>query len=628
MEKHMNHSFNNIDRVLELITQTVVGEFNRTELLGKILDAVLGIFDAEVCTIFLRNEKDPNIVECVAGKGYGIILAANKRGYNLRNEELGLEKRSFTGHIASTGKEYNIKNRKHMEELVQNGLPLAKKHNDEIWGKEKDEMRNIMALPLKIRGDVIGVIKVENKKGDEDFSDVDFSTLKTIRAVLSLAIENAKLYSIYEKQQKSLIDDLANVVTSVVGNFDKKTLLNKILKRMMETFYADVCSIYLVDDKNKNLLTCVAGKGFADTIVGEFYNIVDDAESLTVTVYQNREPVKVDSPEQLNELKQKKNWKGKLDHKQWSDDRVFRNLLAIPLVINNECLGLIKLENKDQSKSEYFTDEDMNHFLIVANIIALAIKNYSLQDDNSRQLKTISAKATHRLHNQVLRYDFVEAMMQRNLSQQNNTDEIKINKDIFLGYIQKLKDTTKNIKNTIADIGKYAKPIELSLEEVDINDYITDFIKLIKEEQETVIDNKVEILEELENGLSKVFIDKDKIFDVIHEFIKNSLKSFEREKTENPKKYLTVRPRILISTKKDHFKNNINSVKISITDNGPGLPKDINIFEPFISSELHGTGLGLSINKEIIEKHEGVILINNNENTTFEIFLPINDNNH
>ena len=57
-------------------------------------------------------------------------------------------------------------------------------------------------------------------------------------------------------------------------------------------------------------------------------------------------------------------------------------------------------------------------------------------------------------------------------------------------------------------------------------------------------------------------------------------------------------------------------VKITIKDNGRGMPEDhiSNIFDPFITTKEigKGTGLGLSISQAIIEKHKGKLTVESN----------------
>ena len=71
-----------------------------------------------------------------------------------------------------------------------------------------------------------------------------------------------------------------------------------------------------------------------------------------------------------------------------------------------------------------------------------------------------------------------------------------------------------------------------------------------------------------------------------------------------------------------------DAIRISISDNGPGIPESIRskIFEPFFTTKAvgQGTGLGLSIVYSIIESHKGQINVFSNpgEGTTFQIDLP------
>ena len=70
-------------------------------------------------------------------------------------------------------------------------------------------------------------------------------------------------------------------------------------------------------------------------------------------------------------------------------------------------------------------------------------------------------------------------------------------------------------------------------------------------------------------------------------------------------------------------------VKISVKDNGPGIPEDIKdkIFQPFFTTKAtgEGTGLGLSLSYDIITKgHGGTIEVKSEKGmgTDFLIILP------
>jgi len=67
-------------------------------------------------------------------------------------------------------------------------------------------------------------------------------------------------------------------------------------------------------------------------------------------------------------------------------------------------------------------------------------------------------------------------------------------------------------------------------------------------------------------------------------------------------------------------------VWVSITDEGPGIPKHLvdKIKEPFFTTKKNGTGLGLMITNQILEKHEGDMTVYENQpsGSVFRVMLP------
>jgi CheY-like chemotaxis protein/anti-sigma regulatory factor (Ser/Thr protein kinase) len=71
------------------------------------------------------------------------------------------------------------------------------------------------------------------------------------------------------------------------------------------------------------------------------------------------------------------------------------------------------------------------------------------------------------------------------------------------------------------------------------------------------------------------------------------------------------------------------TITIRISDNGPGIPQDIqeSIFDLFFTSKgpSKGSGIGLHFTKEVIAKHGGTITVESqvDEGTVFEIRIPV-----
>jgi len=81
------------------------------------------------------------------------------------------------------------------------------------------------------------------------------------------------------------------------------------------------------------------------------------------------------------------------------------------------------------------------------------------------------------------------------------------------------------------------------------------------------------------------------------------------------------------SIKVQVYKLDDNWLNIEFTDNGPGIPKEIQnkIFNLYFTTKPDGTGIGLSIVQRIIDQHNGSIHLESTEGkgSKFIISLPI-----
>jgi signal transduction histidine kinase len=78
----------------------------------------------------------------------------------------------------------------------------------------------------------------------------------------------------------------------------------------------------------------------------------------------------------------------------------------------------------------------------------------------------------------------------------------------------------------------------------------------------------------------------------------------------------------------ENFKNSAPLLKMSVRDNGPGVPPEIlpKIFQPYFSTKgaNHGTGLGLNIVQRLVKEAKGALHVRTQlgEGTTFTVYLP------
>jgi signal transduction histidine kinase len=70
-------------------------------------------------------------------------------------------------------------------------------------------------------------------------------------------------------------------------------------------------------------------------------------------------------------------------------------------------------------------------------------------------------------------------------------------------------------------------------------------------------------------------------------------------------------------------------VVLEVSDDGVGVPDDVNVFELFKTTKPGGTGLGLPLVQQIVSAHDGTIAYKSKpgRGATFKVSLPLSENN-
>jgi len=120
---------------------------------------------------------------------YAVLQAASSEGGHRmleRGHKLAVGKVGMVGYVTGTG-----------EPRIAPDVGEDAVH---FVNPDLPETRSEMALPLRVRGEVIGALDVQSTEPDA-FSDDDVSTLQTVADQLAVAIDNARLF---EQTQASL----------------------------------------------------------------------------------------------------------------------------------------------------------------------------------------------------------------------------------------------------------------------------------------------------------------------------------------------------------------------------------------------------------------------------------------
>ena len=181
--------------------------------------------------------------------------------------------------------------------------------------------------------------------------------------------------------------------------------------------------------------------------------------------------------------------------------------------------------------------------------------------------------------------------------------------EVIINEVDRIKRLIDNLQ-----IFDSSSPIDLN----PIN--IHSVLRHVREVMINSSKNKVRIIENFDPSIPKIIGNKDQLIQVFINLIKNSIEAFENTSNSLNEINLSTSYEYGFTVKEKFTHKNIKlPIRISVKDNGPGIPSSISeeIFQPFVSSKKIGQGgLGLSIVSKIISDHNGTIELETNKNGT------------
>ena len=185
-----------------------------------------------------------------------------------------------------------------------------------------------------------------------------------------------------------------------------------------------------------------------------------------------------------------------------------------------------------------------------------------------------------------------------------------LGKEERIDFMQKIEEETERIREIVKNLLDFAKPKQLNLKRVQINDIIHKSIKLVH--NMTCVCN-VEAKVDLEEHLPPVQVDEHQILEVFINLITNAIQAT---------------PSGGLLTVTSRMGEDGCSVELEVMDAGKGISPELlpYVFDPFFTTKgSEGTGLGLFVSYGIIKNHKGTIRVASElgKGTRFTIKLPL-----
>ncbi len=160
------------DHLVRLSTQ-LNSTLELQELLESIMSAAKELLDAEACSVALIDEETKELV-------IDVSVGAKSDDVVKRRIPAG---KGVAGHVAESG-----------EALVVNSTRENPHFFPEIDRAVGFDTQNLIALPLKAKERLIGVVEIINAKRRDRFDDHDLALATALTSQAAVAIDNASMY--------------------------------------------------------------------------------------------------------------------------------------------------------------------------------------------------------------------------------------------------------------------------------------------------------------------------------------------------------------------------------------------------------------------------------------------------
>ncbi len=278
-----------------------------------------------------------------------------------------------------------------LKDIITLGKPLVKEllpTSDEkiLEYVDNGKIRVLIGIPLNSKETNIGAMLLLHRS-EKIFNQSSLRLLSGMANIMAMAIENMKLYRQTEQKKKE-----AAFLVSSIARFHKKLDLKETLKSVAEEgakFIGEQCQVYLFS-KTKVPMTQVTYQENGDRrpLKSRTFKEIRPKElkDLYVLMLSQNKSVLIRS---INHTK-----KIEKDVKSYLQERDIHSLMAVPLRLRREILGLLLLVKKKDKRP--FDRDDLSFAEALGSAASVAIKNARAYTDSLHMSDFLEKKITEK----------------------------------------------------------------------------------------------------------------------------------------------------------------------------------------------------------------------------------------
>lgn len=568
---------------------TISSAQNLDQISRRMFGLLARAFNTELIAFFLRSSD-------------GRIL----RDYRLLDGKMNVVSVALAGHSIQPFLSRGGHARLVVDTIAEGFVPIHK------------DARSMLIVPLKYRGEAIGVLIIESPRA-EAFNQYDEHLMVVITSHLAGLIEYTRLREEAEGRARSL-SLIHEVVQQVIGLNDKSEVAAITAELVAQYFKFEFAAIFLFDQDRKFSIQGIGGS-HAETVkralVGEEF-VVDGG--VTGHVSRTGESILINDTKHDKLYKPLRGWEA-------------RSEICVALKDGESILGIIDVESREQNA---FTGNDLIAMESLAGILAAVISSanqYQILQETNRQLRVIEIELNARMEaqrsaeNRLIQAAKLAAVgeMAAGIAHELNNPLTTVTGFSEL-ILEELPEGTpqhtdlemvlreaRRASDVVRRLLDFSRQGEQVRAQADLNGVVDDVVALTRHLVQT---NGVKLIVDLDESLPWISIDHNQMKQVLLNLIHNALHAMPNGGE--------LRVRTTCANRDER-----SWVVMSVSDTGVGIsPADQDrVFEPFFTTKggSGGTGLGLSVTYGIVTDHGGMIELSSepNHGSTFGVWLPI-----
>jgi len=272
--------------------------------------------------------------------------------------------------------------------------------------------------------------------------------------------------------------------------------------------------------------------------------------------------------------------------------------LFVPFVAHDETLGLLAVTG---AKPRRWSDAHVEVAEALAAQAAVAVENARLYEEARAALSELKNAQARIIHNEKMAVlgTFASGLAHEvrnplnSISLQLSVLERRIARceatlsGQMAEVVDVIREEIRRLEVLVEDFLLFSRTDRIQYRPAQLEDIVREVIQLMAPEADA---SAVVVRHEADGPLPRMRMDAEKMKQVVINLVRNAIEAMPEGGTVEVRTGMAG-----------------GRAQLVVTDDGPGLPQDVDVFQLFVTTKPKGTGLGLSIVQQIVLQHGGEI---------------------